>query len=317
MDSMLELLRGMRLTSGVFLDAEFSAPWHVVSKVGPEDCRPPAKDEHHIIAYHYICDGTLSVRVEGKEVTQAGPGDIVVVPRNEKHFMGSSLSAAAVSVEHMIKPGTGGEPARLVFGGGGSRTRMLCGFLGHDTPHHPILALLPSVMKIGAANTTGQWIESSFRMAATDIARGKAHSPAMAAKLAELLFMEAVRGYLEARALPDEAPAGSIDDPLIAKALALVQGRATERWTTDALAHECGLSRSAFAARFARALGEPPMRYLARYRLESAATQLRGSTLSVAQIAFDAGYESEAGFNRAFRREYGMPPATWRREQRG
>jgi AraC-like DNA-binding protein len=108
-----------------------------------------------------------------------------------------------------------------------------------------------------------------------------------------------------------------VRDPMIGRALALIHGRIAHRWTAGELAREIGMSRSAFADRFARAMGEPPMRYLARQRLQAAARRLEASTDSLARIAFQVGYESEAAFNRAFKREFGVPPASWRRDRLG
>jgi AraC-like DNA-binding protein len=107
-----------------------------------------------------------------------------------------------------------------------------------------------------------------------------------------------------------------MQDARIARALAALHGDLRRRWTTEALADRAGLSRSAFAERFARAIGEPPMRYLARLRLEQAAERLAAGADPVARIAYDVGYESESAFTRAFARAYGASPAAWRRARR-
>jgi AraC-like DNA-binding protein len=103
-------------------------------------------------------------------------------------------------------------------------------------------------------------------------------------------------------------------DPIVGRALGLLHSQIARRWTTETLAREIAVSRSAFAERFTRVIGEPPMRYLARQRFEQALARLRDSADPIARIAFEVGYESEAAFNRAFRREYGVPPASWRRD---
>jgi AraC-like DNA-binding protein len=309
------MLRAMRLTGGIFLDAEFTAPWCVTAKVGPEDCTPFTPEPRHIIAYHYVTDGCLLLKVDSQPPVQVEGGEIVVLPRNDHHVIGSALNLRPVSAEHLIKPEPGGGLARIAHGGGGERTRILCGFLGNDMPHNAVIAMLPSVLKLNVADGASRsWIESSFRFAAQELAQGNVKSPAILAKLAELMFMEAVRRYVISQPPKPNAWTAGLHDPIVGRALGLLHGQMARRWTTDDLAQEIGLSRSAFAERFTRVVGEPPMRYLGHQRLEQASIRLRESSDAIARIAYDVGYESEAAFNRAFKREYGVPPATWRKD---
>jgi AraC-like DNA-binding protein len=314
MDSILDILRATRLNGGIILEAEFTAPWCVTSQMGPEDCAPFTPLPVNIIAYHYISAGSLLVEVEGNAPVTVKGGELVVIPRNDPHRMGSALNPHAVNTHDLIQPGAKGGLARILHGGGGERTHMLCGFLGTETANDPLLQILPPVMKIDfAASAAANWIESSMTFAARELAAGHIGSPPTLARLAELLFMEAVRRYLSS--LPDEQRGwrAGVRDPIVARALGLLHGRMNQRWTGEELAREVGLSRSALADRFTRVMGEPPIRYLAQLRLQSAAHRLKGSSDSIARIAFQVGYESEAAFNRAFKREFGVPPATWRR----
>lgn len=316
MDSILDMLHAMRLTGGIFLDADFTAPWCVTAKVGPEDCAPFTPEPRQIIAYHCVTAGRLLLKVSGQKPIPVEGGEIVVLPRNDAHVIGSTLTVRPLSAEHLIQPNPDGGLARIIYGGGGERTHVFCGFLGSDMPHPPIIALLPSVLKLKVAEgASGGWIESSFRYAASELAEGTATSPAILAKLAELLFMEAVRRYLASDRPGANAWAAGMHDPVIARALGLLHGQLAQRWTTDDLAVQSGLSRSAFAERFTRVIGEPPMRYLAQQRLMQASVLLRETPDTIARIAYEVGYESEAAFNRAFRREYGVPPAAWRRQR--
>jgi transcriptional regulator GlxA family with amidase domain len=203
---------------------------------------------------------------------------------------------------------------RLEMGGGGVATKILCGFLGDDLPYNPVLAMLPSVLKQNVVEgASGSWVESSFRQAATELADGRVGSTVFLGRLAELLFLEAVRRHL-AEQPADSAWNAGLRDHAVARALGLLHGQMARRWTTDDLADKIGLSRSAFADRFTKIVGEPPMRYLARQRLNQACLLLKDSTASIASVAYEVGYESEAAFSRAFRREHGAPPATWREQ---
>ena len=151
----------------------------------------------HLIAYHHVTAGTLLLRVEGVAPVMAEAGDIVLLPRNDPHRLGSGLNVRPVNAENLIQPAPTGGLARIVHGGGGERTHILCGFLGANTPSSPILGIMPSVLKLGVEQgASGSWIESSFRFAAHQLAAGQVESPAVLAKLAELLFMEAVRRYV-------------------------------------------------------------------------------------------------------------------------
>jgi AraC-like DNA-binding protein len=307
-DPLAELLRMMRLTGGVFLDAEFTAPWCVLARIAPEDCGPPPAPAQ-VIAYHYLVEGRLQLQAQGDPPITVEAGEIVLLPRNDPHLLGSTLDRPAVDAGGLMQPGEAGGPARIIHGGNGERTRLLCGFLGSDGRGGPLLASLPRVMRLrlgeGAA---GEWIASSFRFAAAELRGG---STTLLARLAELLFLEAVRRYLDALPPGRAGWLTGLRDPVVGRALALIHGRAAHPWTAEALAREAGLSRSAFADRFGALLGEPPMRYLARWRIRAAADRLREGE-PVGRVAFEVGYASEAAFSRAFKREYGVPPAAWR-----
>ncbi len=314
-DAILDTLRVMRLTGGIVLDAEFTAPWCITAQIGPEDCLPFAPEPRHIIAYHYVTAGHCLLKVGSQPPMTVASGEIVVLPRNDAHVLGSAMHPRPLGAEELIQAAPGGGLARVVHGGGGKRTQMLCGYLGSDLPQNAVIAMLPSVLKLSAAEgASGGWIESSLRFAAQELVAGQASSPAILAKLAELLFMEAVRRHFAAQPPALHAWTAGLRDPVVARALGLLHGQINRRWTTQDLARETALSRSAFAERFTRIVGEAPMRYLARQRLEQAAARLQDTSDAIARIAFDVGYESEAAFSRAFRREYGVPPAAWRRE---
>lgn len=312
MERIYEALRSMRLSGAVFLEADLTAPWGFNSRVDPADCAPYMTPPRHLISYHFLLDGECMIRLEGRAPLPIRGGEIVVLPRNDAHVLASGEGVPPIDAGPLIEPGGSGGLAQIRYGGGGARTRMYCGFLGTDAPYSAALAMLPAVMKVDAcASAAGGWIESSLRYAAQASACAGDDASQMVARVAELLFYDAVRQYIAANPREQRVWA-SLGDPYVGRALALLHEKPAHRWTTDALAAEIGLSRSAFAERFTRAVGEPPMRYLARRKLERAATMLRESSLPIGRIAYDIGYESEAAFNRAFRREYGAPPGSWR-----
>ncbi|HEX5786856.1 MAG TPA: AraC family transcriptional regulator [Woeseiaceae bacterium] len=314
MNAVAEVIRTMRLTGGMFLDAEFTAPWCVTSHVEPDDCAAFLPMPRNIVALHYVCSGRLEVAVAGETPLSVGPGEIIALPRNDPHVLGSSLDLEPVAPHGFTEPGADGRLASMRLGGGGEATRIVCGFLGTERLDDPVLRLLPRLLKLKVAEgASGEWIESSFRFAAREFADSSTRSAAVLARLAEALFMDAVRRYLDALDDGDGNACAGMLDPKIASALGLMHEQLRHRWTTEALARRVGLSRSAFADRFTREMGEAPMRYLARQRLRQASERLNETRDSLAVIAFESGYESEAAFSRAFKREFGVPPATWRR----
>jgi AraC-like DNA-binding protein len=315
MDPLLDLLREMHLTGGVFLDAEFTAPWSVMSRVDAEDCSAYLPRPSHVIAYHYVTEGRCLLEPKGQPAVEVRAGEIVLLPRNDPHRLGSALNVPAVDAGHLIEPAADGGLARIVYGGGGERTRLLCGFLATSVPNPPIANVLPPSLTVSVSEgAAGAWIESSFRFASQELRVGATGSPAVAGRLAELLFIEAVRRHVASLPRDHRGWLAGLRDPIVSRALALLHERKAHRWTVTELARESGASRSALADRFTTLIGESPMRYLTRQRLRAAAQRLREGTDAIARVALDVGYQSEAAFSRAFSREFGKSPAVWRKE---
>lgn len=314
MDALSDVLAAVRLSGAAFLDAELTAPWCIAAQVGPEDCRPLGMAPGHVIAYHYIADGRMSLEVSGI-VEEVRAGEIVLLPRNDRHILGSVAGLTPAAIDGFIQPRTGAAPASLRYGGGGETTRVICGFIGCEAPGNPLLATLPPVLRLGVSDGAGgEWIQASFHRAAEEFAEGGVGSATVLGKLAELLFVEAVRRYLASLPAQQTGWLAGLRDRIVGRALGLLHARVADPWTTEELARRVGLSRSALAERFTTLLGMPPMRYLAAWRLQLAAARLRDSPRSTAQIASEVGYESEAAFSRAFKRAFGVTPAAWRRQ---
>lgn len=317
MDALSDVLRVAHLTGGVFLHAEFSAPWCMMGRIGPEHCAPVLGPASHLILYHYVVDGELRVRIEGdgEEELVFGPGDVVLLPRNDMHLIGSDLSLPPALGSQIIQPRRDGGLFSIRYGGGGEPTRLVCGFLGCDSAEsNPVIATLPSAIRLKVDDSGGaEWIRSTFQYAADEVAKGRPGSETVLAKLSELLFVEAVRRYAET--LPDGQTGwlAGLRDPYVARTLALFHRDVGRPWTIEELSREIGLSRSALADRFTRLIGVAPMHYLANWRMQAAAQKLRNGAASLAQIADEVGYESEAAFSRAFKKAFGAAPATWRR----
>jgi AraC-like DNA-binding protein len=316
MDALSDVLKVAHLTGGVFLHADFFAPWCMSARVPPEQCQPALGPASHLILYHYVVEGALRIRIENENREDlVAAGEVVLLPRNDPHLMGSDLSLPPVPGRDIIHPPEDGGLFSIHHGGGGARTRMVCGFLGcASAKDNPVISTLPSMFKLNVEQGgAGEWIQSTFRYAAEEVSAGRPGSETVLAKLSELLFVEAVRRYAET--LPDHQTGwlAGLREPYVARGLALLHRDLTRRWTVDDLGREVGLSRSALADRFIRLIGMPPMHYLAHWRMQVASQKLRNTSASLAQVAESVRYDSEAAFSRAFKKAFSVAPATWRR----
>ncbi|HEU4603630.1 MAG TPA: AraC family transcriptional regulator [Steroidobacteraceae bacterium] len=315
MDAFSDVLRVTRLSGGVFLEADFTAPWCINGKLSTNDCSPFVAAPRHVIASHFVASGSMQLRIEGGETIDVHAGQFVLLPHNDAHRFGSDVSVAPISARDVIQPPQNGGISRIKHGGGGAPSQVLCGFLGAETPFNPLLSALPPLLKLDLrATASGAWIESSFRFAASEISAGRLGSATVIAKLSELLFVEAVTQFVSSLPAERRGWLAGLRDPQVGRALSLLHSRAMESWTAESLASEVGMSRSAFAERFTSLVGQPPMQYLTVWRMHLAAQQLREGRGSVAQVGFAIGYESEAAFSRAFKRQFGTAPSAWRRQ---
>jgi AraC-like DNA-binding protein len=314
MDAFSDVLRVIRLSGGVFLEAQFSAPWCINGKISPEDCAAFQVLPRHVIASHFVASGQMQLRVDGGDAIRVRAGELVLLPHNDAHIFGSELGGAPISARDVMQPAPSGDLMRIVHGGDGETTQVLCGFLGSDNSFGPLLSSLPSVLKLDLrATPSGSWIESSFRFAISQIAAGSVGSTTVIAKLSELLFVEAVSHYITDLPADRQGWLAGLRDPNIGRALTLLHANPAKAWSAEVLAVEVGMSRSGFAERFTTLVGQPPMQYLACWRMQLAGQRLRESRDTIAQVGFSVGYESEAAFSRAFKREFGDSPAAWRR----
>jgi AraC-like DNA-binding protein/mannose-6-phosphate isomerase-like protein (cupin superfamily) len=318
LDAFSDVLRVIRLVGGVFLEAELTAPWCIDGKISADHCKPFLVTPRHVIAYHFVARGGMQIRIDGGPIETVREGEIVMLPNNDVHRFGSDVNVVPVAAPTVVQPPPPGSMHRIRFGGGGEATQLLCGFLGAETSFDPLRVALPPLLKLDVRTTaSGAWIESSFRFAVSEIASGRVGSTTVLAKLSELLFVEAVSRYVASLPAERRGWLAGLRDPQIGRALTLMHARPTDAWTAESLALEVGMSRSVFAERFTSLVGQPPMQYLTLWRMHIAAQRLREGRGSVAQIAYAVGYESEAAFSRAFKRQFGASPGGWRKQSEG
>src|SRR5438477_2234732 len=318
MDALSDVLKSVRLEGAVYLNAEFTAPWCIQAKFGLASVRARLAGAEHVVFFHFLTEGGCKVRLaDSAEVLDAAAGDLVLFAREDKHLMGSDLHLAPVEAASLIAAdaAAGGDFIRMRHGGGGAATRFVCGYLACSrSVCRPLLEALPRVLRIPIGDgPTSALLRELLRVGVRESSALRPGAGSMLAKLSELMFVEALRHY--AANLPPNGQGwlAGVRDAQVGRVLSLMHGEPGRAWTVDELAREVALSRSALAERFTELVGEPPMQYLMRWRLALAAQTLRSGGDAIARVAERSGYESEAAFNRAFKREFGMPPAAWRK----
>jgi AraC-like DNA-binding protein len=249
----------------------------------------------------------------------ARPGAIVVLSRNDPHLLGSDVAMPPMDARPLMRKAEEHALVRSDFGTGRQvKSHFVCGFLATAMRDHPLLTALPALLVADLrGRPCAEWAETSFRYAAREHAARRPGSQEILARLSEMLFVEAVRGYIDA--LPGHATGwlAALRDPSLSRALSALHLRPARTWTAEELANEACLSRSAFAERFTNTVGLPPMSYLTRWRMLLAGQRLRESSDTLAQVAAAVGYESEFSFSRAFARETGVTPGAWRKSGEG
>ena len=313
MDALSDVLSALRFSGAVFLDGEFTAPWCVYSRVSAEDFPKRTELPPSVVGFHYVIDGEMQVQIEHAAPVVVHAGEMVLLPRNDPHLLASESGLAPADPDPPVQRLEGGL-MRMVYGGGGAATRLVCGYIASEVRSHPLLEALPMAFALDVKNKPcAEWVAASFRFAAQEVASGRAASETVLAKLSELLFVEAVRHYAETLPPDRKGWFAGLRDPVVGRALALMHARVAHQWTSEELAVAVHLSRSAFAERFTQLVGVPPITYLTDWRMQLAAARLRDTPRPIAQIADELGYESEATFTRAFKRALCVAPGRFRR----
>lgn len=315
MDALSEVLGAIRLEGAVYLDGEFTAPWCAEARYGLPVATKLLAGANHIAFFHFLLDGECKVRLANeRETLDLKAGDLVLFAHDHQHILGSDLSMPPVSADEI----TGTPSSELMHvrhGGGGKITRFVCGYIACDRRIcRPLLNSLPRMLRVSVSDDPSTaWLTELLRVGVRESIAQRPGARSLLTKLSELIFVEAMRRYALALHPEQTGWLAGLRDPYVGKALALLHAHAGRAWTVDELAREVALSRSTLAERFTELIGESPMQYLTHWRLALSAQALRSGAEPIGRIAERCGYESEAAFNRAFKREFGLPPASWRK----
>ncbi|MBB3179061.1 AraC family transcriptional regulator [Variovorax sp. Sphag1AA] len=316
MDALSETLRVVRLVGAIFINARFTAPWCYQSPRADTVAPLLEPGAERLVIFHLITEGECFVEMSGDEPVRLIAGDVIIFPQGDAHRMTS---------EPGLQPAVGGKldrvlarrPRQLAYGGGGPTTRLVCGYLACDARlAGMLLAGLPPLVRVNVrGSNAGAWLEASVRYALGEARSPRPGGAGVLAKLAEVLFIEVLRLYMNEQSEGRTGWLAGVGDRVVGAALHSMHKQPAHAWTLDELAREAGSSRSVLAERFQHLVGSSPMQYLTQWRMLLAANLLTRSNAPLASIAEDVGYQTDTAFSRAFRREYGAPPAAWRRNQ--
>jgi AraC-like DNA-binding protein len=307
MDVLTDVLQTVRVSSVCYGRVELAAPWGM--RVGKSEAA----------AFHVLLHGNAWLEVEGLgEPVALSSGDLFALPHGHAHVLRDALDTPARALEELISCSPASVGATMKVGGSGAPSTLVCGaFQFEDRRNNPLLGVLPPLVLIrGEDGRAVRWLEPTLQFMACEAASDRPGAMTVVSRLADILFIQMVRGYLAATPEGHRGWLRALSEPQIGAALGLIHENPQQAWTVGNLASRVGMSRSTFAGRFAELVGEPPLHYVTRWRMQKAASLLREGSATLADIADRVGYESEAAFSKAFKRWVGVAPGAYRKSAR-
>lgn len=338
MDLLSDVLSVVRMNGGAFFTAEFTSPWSVYTPTPDELAQILQTRAECVAAFHIFVEGECWIGLDGVKPFQLTAGSAIIFSRSPSHRLGSRPDIQPEPLVRLFESVPDKSLPRLVHGGGGSTTRFFCGYLQCDHRFGPLAGSLPELLiaapneaRRGPVSDHGEngadggpaprfavipaedpWLRHTKDHLVKEAFNHGAGTPTMLNRLIELFYLEMLRRYAVEASIPQGGWFAGMNDPYVGSALRAMHADPARHWTVEELAAEAGLSRSAFASRFSTFIHSSPMRYLTTWRMELAKSMLRQGNGTLLEVAARVGYESEAAFNRAFKREIGEPPGTWR-----
>ena len=304
-DVLADVLEQVRLAGTVYFSAELRAPWGV--SVRPEGRAP----------FYVVTAGGCLLEVDGEPAPRTlAAGDLALLPRAHAHVLRSGAEVPAVSFGRFVKEHPMDERGFVRCDGGQGPTSTLVGgfFLSQELEATPLLSALPAVVHLRADDQqVASWLEPTLRFIGLEMGSGLHGSRSVLNRLADILFIQAVRAFLSMGELTHAGWLKGLSDGHVARALALIHEHYAKPWTLERLAREIGISRTVLAVRFRTLVGASPIVYLTRWRMLQATKLLREPRAGVADVAGKVGYTSEAAFAKAFKRTLKRTPGQVRR----
>jgi AraC-like DNA-binding protein len=303
-DPLGEALHFLRMNGAYYCRSELTAPWGISLFPMPG-----------YFWFHVVVSGRVSLETDGSGPTWLEPGDLALVPHGEGHRLRSAPDAPAPDILDLDLQPVSERYEILRHGGGGAATTLICGAVRFEHPAvDNLIAILPEVIRVRASDPLqSDWILSTLRLMAAEARELRPGGETVMTRLADVLVVQAIRAWIDTDPASRTGWLGALRDPQIGPAIAAIHRDPERAWTVGALADEVAMSRSGFASRFTELVGEPPMQYVTRWRMQVAHSALRDERATVGELASRLGYRSESAFARAFKRVIGVPPGAVRR----
>jgi AraC-like DNA-binding protein len=307
-DPLGEALHFLRMNGAFYCRSELTAPWGLTL--------PPMPG---YLWFHVVTSGRLWLETRDDDGRWIQLGDLVLVPHGEGHALRSEPGAPAPGILDLERELVSDRYEILRHGDGGAPTTLICGAVRFEHPAaRNLIEILPSTIRIEAASSPRlEWMQSVLRLIGAEASELRPGGEAVITRLGDILVIQAIRAWMEGDPSARTGWLGALQDPQIGRALSLIHRDPARDWSVASLADELAMSRSAFAARFTELVGEPVMRYVARWRMNVAVDALKHEGATVGELAYRLGYRSEAAFSRAFKRVIGAPPGAVRKTADG
>jgi AraC-like DNA-binding protein len=306
-DPLGEALHLLRMSGVFYSRSEASAPWGVQIPAMPD-----------FLLFHAITGGRCWLETDGDPPRPLSRGDFALLSHGEGHKLVSEPGQRALPLFDIPRDEVGDRYDVIRYGGDGAHTSLVCGAVRFDHPAaRHLVSLLPrSIILEEAAADRHEWLPATLRLMAAEARELRPGGEAVITRLADILVVQAIRSWMDHDPAAQTGWLGALKDRQLGRALAMIHRDPAYPWTVASLARQATMSRSAFAARFTDIVGEPPLQYLTRWRMNLASTLLLEPNLGLADLAGRVGYQSEAAFSRAFKRHAGVSPGAARQRAR-
>jgi len=319
LDVLSEVLSAVRLTGAFYFKVNAAEPWIATNPSMGEIGSAVMPDAEHVIPFHIMMEGSgWAMSAHNLAPVPLERGSIVMFPRGDSHILSSHQQIddlPETDAEFYRDSAANKVPFRLVqIGGHGDQAQFVCGYLGCDArPFNPLLEALPDLLVVNNPQDGNDFHRELVLIALKENDHPSAGSETILAKISELMFVQALRTYMDNLAETSDGWLSGLRDPQVGAALKLIHSQPARRWTLAFLAKEIGMSRSMFAERFLQFTGLSPINYLVRWRMQLASKLLARNGASIGQVARAVGYQSDGAFKRAFKKHVGTPPGQWSR----